>query len=87
MRSSPVVERVCCYESQRLVVCDVGTRDAYRNPESAAKKAPWELTCIPTLIALEGGWQGRPAWTRLASELEQCKNDEQCIDLVRHCVQ
>lgn len=79
MRAGPVVQRVCEAEGQRLLICDVGDRAAYRKPDHPARTAPWGLTCIPTLVGVSGGWTGLPR-SRLASELEKASADEGAVE-------
>jgi hypothetical protein len=88
VRAEPAVRRAFVAEQQRLLVCDVGTREAWKasTPAHPLRSAPWALTCIPSLVALEGWAAGQPARAkgnsavqpRLDSELESCTDPDSC---------
>jgi hypothetical protein len=98
VRAEPAVRRAFVAERQRLLVCDVGAREAWKAGTATAggsideaphplRGAPWALVCIPSLVALDGGWAaGQPARAqgngggqpRLDSELEACTDPTSC---------
>jgi len=88
VRAEPAVRRAFVAEQQRLLVCDVGTREAWKasTPAHTLRNAPWALTCIPSIVALDGWAAGQPARAksnravqpRLDSELESCTDPTTC---------
>lgn len=80
VRATPEIKGVCVSESTRLLICNVGNREVYRDKDNYLRQEPWNLKCIPTLVCMN-------SWTdkinsRLDTELEQCDTGEKVIELV-----
>jgi hypothetical protein len=81
IRATPEVKGVCVSESTRLLICNVGDRQKYRDPENYLRKEPWNLKCIPTLVCINS-WSDAEINSRIDKELEECDTAEKVIELV-----
>jgi len=72
-RAQPAVERAAASAGAALLVVDVGDKPGWKSAEHPFRTdSALALTCIPTLLA----WDGGSAGARLAKELEDVRSKE-----------